>query len=191
MANVPAYALSVSDFPTVRAEGFEDHVVPTDTKLETRARQPVGHLVWSRQAQNMGRAFALAYGLEHEGPIERFRTYLVGLYEQDDHQFPFTWIADVWEEMFWRQCDEMRQNVANLVKTLGKETVRKEEFIAAALVPNAEGRASLRIPNVWDFEDPEGYFRGTILPRLELKAQRAIWDSAHKAGLKNKKQGEE
>ena len=92
--------------------------------------------------------------------------------------------------MFWRQCDEIRTAVMQLTKTLGKETVRKEEFIAAALVPNEDGRASLRIPNLWDYSDPEGYFQGTILPRLESKAQRAIWDAAHKAGLKNKKQGD-
>eukprot|EP00972_Heterocapsa_arctica_P114114 16440854-Heterocapsa_arctica.AAC.1 len=32
--SVPQHALSAADFPTVRAEAFDDHAVPTDTKLE-------------------------------------------------------------------------------------------------------------------------------------------------------------
>eukprot|EP00972_Heterocapsa_arctica_P073594 10867661-Heterocapsa_arctica.AAC.1 len=46
VAHVPQHALSVADFPTVRVEVFEEHVVPVDVKLETRPRAPVNYLLW-------------------------------------------------------------------------------------------------------------------------------------------------
>eukprot|EP00972_Heterocapsa_arctica_P020635 3042530-Heterocapsa_arctica.AAC.1 len=45
VAHVPLHALSVADFPTVRAEVFDEHVVPTDVKTETRPRAPVNYVL--------------------------------------------------------------------------------------------------------------------------------------------------
>ena len=68
-----------------------------------------------------------------------------------------------------------------MLKLLGKENVRKEEFIHAALVPRADGQGpAVRLPSVWDFEGPEGYFRGVIVQRLHVRAMRVWWDQTHK-----------
>eukprot|EP00972_Heterocapsa_arctica_P074584 11007249-Heterocapsa_arctica.AAC.1 len=131
--HVPLHALSAADFPTVRSEAFDDHSVPTDVKLETRPRTPPTYLQWIRQAQNMAKAFSLAYGQEYEVTLLKFLRHLQGLHEENDHQDPFAFIADAWEELFWRETEEIRHAVAITLKWLGKESVRKEDFIQAAL----------------------------------------------------------
>ena len=53
--------------------------------------------------------------------------------------YPFSFIADAWEEVFWRETEEIRHAVASLLKTMGKEASRKEDFVAAALVARSDG----------------------------------------------------
>ena len=104
------------------------------------------------------------------------------LHEQDDHRFPFTFVTDAWEEVFWRATEEMRHAVAGLLKTLGKESIRKEDFIAAALTPRADGGGpALVLPTVWNHLDPQGYFQAVVVQRLNDKAMRVWWDHTHKA----------
>ena len=112
----------------------------------------------------------------------------------NDHQYPFSFIADTWEEVFWRETEEIRHAVASLLKTMGKEASRKEDFVAAALVARSDGAGpALRLPTVWDYEDPQGYFSSVILQRLHERAMRVWWDHTHKASLARppRKQGEE
>eukprot|EP00972_Heterocapsa_arctica_P024030 3540530-Heterocapsa_arctica.AAC.1 len=85
---------------------FDDHAVPTDTKLEPRPRAPVGYLQWGCQAENMAKAYALSYGKEYEAPLLKYLRHLQALYEKDDHHWTFTFIADAWEKLFWRQTEE-------------------------------------------------------------------------------------
>ena len=122
---MPPHAPSAADFPTVRAEAFDEYVVPTDTKLEARPRAPTVYLQWVRQAENMAHAFALVYGQEYREPILRFLRHLQHLHEASDHQYPFSFIADAWEEVFWRETEEIRHAVASLLKTMGEEASRK------------------------------------------------------------------
>ena len=115
----------------------------------------------------MAHAFALVYGQEYREPILRFLRHLRHLHEASDHQYPFSFIADAWEEVFWRETEEIRHAVASLLKTMGKEASRKEDFVAAALVARSDGTGpALRLPTVWDYEDPQGYFTSVTLQRL-------------------------
>ena len=91
-----------------------------------------------QQAENMLQAFSLAYGLAHLAPLTALLRYFRDL-QQDDHRFPFTFIADAWEEVFWRATEEARHSVATLLKSMGKEGVRKEDFVSAALTVRADG----------------------------------------------------
>ena len=184
VAHVSPHALSAADFPTVCAEAFDEHVVPMDTKLETRPRAPTVYLQWVGQTKNMAHAFALVYGREYREPILRFLRHLQHLHEANDHQYPFSFIADAWEEVFWRETEEIRHAVASLLKTMGKEASRKEDFVAAALVARSDGTGpALRLPTVWDYGDPQGYFSSVILQRLHERAMRVWWDHTHKANL--------
>eukprot|EP00972_Heterocapsa_arctica_P094612 13952335-Heterocapsa_arctica.AAC.1 len=45
VAHVPLHALSVADFPTVRTETFDEHVILVDVKIETRPRAPLTYLL--------------------------------------------------------------------------------------------------------------------------------------------------
>eukprot|EP00972_Heterocapsa_arctica_P022995 3382126-Heterocapsa_arctica.AAC.1 len=85
VGHVPLHALSAADFTMVRSEAFDDHIVPTDTKIEMRARAPITYLQWARQAQNMAKAFALAYGQDYGPPLLNFLQHLQGLHESNDH----------------------------------------------------------------------------------------------------------
>ena len=86
--------------------------------------------------------------------------------------------------MFWRETEEIRHAVSSLLKTMGKEASRKEDFIAAALVARSDGTGpALRLPTVWDYEDPQGYFSSVILQRLRERAMRVWWDHTHKGNL--------
>ena len=66
---------------------------------------------------------------------------------------------------------------------MGKETVRKEDFVSAALTPRADGSPSLVLPRAWDYRDPQGYIQAVIVQRLHDKAARVMWDQTHKASL--------
>ena len=191
---MPPHVVSAADFPTVRAEACDEHVVPADTKLETRPRAPTVYLQWVRQAENMAHAFALVYGREYREPILRFLRHLQHLRGGNDHQYPFSFIADAWEELFWRETGEIRHAVASLLKAMGKEASRKEDFVAAALVARSDGSGpALRFPTVWDYGDTQAYFSSIILQRLHERAMRVWWDRTHKASLARppRKQGEE
>eukprot|EP00972_Heterocapsa_arctica_P092146 13590669-Heterocapsa_arctica.AAC.1 len=66
----------------------------------------------------MAKASALSYGKEYEALLLKFLWHLQTLHERDDHHWPFSFIADAWEELFWRQTEEIREAVANLLKRL-------------------------------------------------------------------------
>ena len=138
--------------------------------------------------------FALAYGREYREPILRFLMHLQHLHEGSDHQYPFSFIADTWKELFWRETEEIRHAVASLLKTMGKEASRKEDSVAAALVARSDGSGpAFLLPTVWDYEDTQGYFSSVILQRLHERAMRVGWDYTHKASLARppRKQAEE
>ena len=111
-----------------------------------------------------------------------------------NHQYPFSFIADAWEGVFWSETEEIRHAVASLLKAMGEEASRKEDFVAAALVARSDGAGpALRLPPVWDYEDTQGYLSSVILQRLQEHAMRVWWDHTHKASLARppRKQGEE
>eukprot|EP00972_Heterocapsa_arctica_P110654 16291361-Heterocapsa_arctica.AAC.2 len=48
------------------------------------------------------------------------------------------------------------------------------------------------MPNVWHYEDPQGYFHSVICKRLDDRAQRVWWDHTHKAQVNQpRKPGED
>eukprot|EP00972_Heterocapsa_arctica_P067792 10009624-Heterocapsa_arctica.AAC.1 len=69
----------------------------------------------------MAKAYALAYGKAYEAPLLQYLHYLQSLHELDDHHWTFEFIANAWEELFWRQSVEVREAVTDLLRKLGKE----------------------------------------------------------------------
>eukprot|EP00972_Heterocapsa_arctica_P036966 5442180-Heterocapsa_arctica.AAC.1 len=69
----------------------------------------------------MTRAFALSYGEGYSAPILKFLRHLQTCHETNDHKYPFAFIADAWEELFWRQTEEIRYAVAATLKIIGKD----------------------------------------------------------------------
>eukprot|EP00971_Amphidinium_carterae_P150138 2976104-Amphidinium_carterae.1 len=57
--------------------------------------------------------------------------------------------------------------------------MRRDELEFVALSPTTFGRAFVAYPQVFDLDDPRGYFQTVVEQRLQEKAQRALWDAAH------------
>ena len=116
---------------------FEDHVVPAHTTLEARGRYPTTFLVWAKQARTMATTYCIAYGWEWDESLSELLGHLCQLHEADVDRFPLGFIQDAWEELFWRQGLELRQGGSLVLRGIGKDTVRKEEFVSAARTPVA------------------------------------------------------
>eukprot|EP00972_Heterocapsa_arctica_P024682 3640886-Heterocapsa_arctica.AAC.1 len=95
--------------------------------MEAKSQFPADYLLWTAQARNLAQAFALAYGRRYHK-----LGHLQACHEANPYKYPFTFVADAWEELIWRQTKEIRHAVAVILKDLGKEDVREEEFASAA-----------------------------------------------------------
>ena len=62
---LPASSLCTADWVTVKEEDFENHVIPSEWKIENRPRDPPTYLSWAKQARNGIWAFCCVYGEEH------------------------------------------------------------------------------------------------------------------------------
>eukprot|EP00971_Amphidinium_carterae_P151679 3006515-Amphidinium_carterae.2 len=60
--------------------------------------------------------------------------------------------------------------------------MRRDELEFIALSPTTRGGAFVTYPQVFDLENPEGYYQRIVEQRLQEKAQRALWDAAHSRG---------
>eukprot|EP00972_Heterocapsa_arctica_P100426 14809949-Heterocapsa_arctica.AAC.1 len=76
--------------------------------MEAKSQLPADYLLWTAQARNMAQAFALAYGRRYHKLILKFLGHLQACHESNPYKYPFTFVADAWEELFWRQTEEIR-----------------------------------------------------------------------------------
>ena len=146
----------MADFPVVKSTVFDEAVVPVASNPEKRPARPTTYLVWARQARNMVRAYCCWYGQEWTPSLELMLQRLCGLHEHDEERYPFAF-RDAWEELFWRQGEELRARIQVVLKTFNKDTVRNDELIQACLRPDAAGTPALEPPAVFDLDAQEGY----------------------------------
>eukprot|EP00971_Amphidinium_carterae_P153660 3046823-Amphidinium_carterae.1 len=185
--HLTASSLSIADFPTTRAEDLEAYVPPEDLRPEHRPRDPPTYLSWMRQVKNSIRAFACVYGREHEEERLAALDALCRRHETDDHKYPLDFLRSAWEELAWRWVEELKEELRKCRKILGKEKMRRDELEFVALSPTSAGTAYVVYPNVFDLENPTGYYQRVVEQRLQERAQRALWDAAHArtSGRKN------
>ena len=96
----------------------------------------------------------------------------------DDHPtvFPKPIIQDTWEELHWRFWEELKEVMRALKREVGRDSLRRSDIILFALTPGADGTAWLKLPATFSLDSTAGWFRASILPRIERKHQRALWD---------------
>ena len=96
----------------------------------------------------------------------------------DDHPtvFPKPIIQDTWEELHWRFWEELKEVMRALKREVGRDSLRRSDIILFALTPGADGTAWLKLPATFSLDSTAGWFRASILTRIERKHQRALWD---------------
>jgi len=177
---LPSWSLSVADFPLCRGEDFDNYSMPADVKLEPRPRHPVVFSQWYRQAENAITLWCLLYGREHGRERYAALESLRRSHEHDEDEYPARYVYAIWEELNAAWCEQLREKRRRLCLLLGKQSPRKEDLKLCALAPTGPNQeASFKFPNVFDLDDPSGYYMMVCMPRNERKLKKIFNRSLH------------
>ena len=179
--SLPEFCLSAADFPLTTEADFDTFAPPTDFRLEKRPRGPVTLTAWFRCALRMAWALSCAYGTEHYPQWEGAATKLLRLGEEVGYAWPLQWIANVWEELWSRYVEELKQLDRDLRRQMGEEAPSFERSRFFATAPDVEGNPWLRLPQTFDLDSDSEFFHTDILPRHNRMLSRTCWQQALKA----------
>lgn len=94
-------------------------------------------------------------------------------------------IFSVWEELWSRYTEEMRDLDRNLRRAMKEEAPSFERMRFFATAPEEDGEPWLRLPRTFYLEDPSEYFQTDVLPRHNRMLSRACWQVALKKSPNN------
>jgi hypothetical protein len=181
-SHLEKHSLGAADFPRCTQQQLDDHRTPRDETIEARPRLPVTQDDWVRRARNGINVWCLVYGIEYREVLENALSGLEALHEEQPNVFPRDQVWAWWEELHWRFWEELKETLRKL-----KHEAQLERFTSLtdlknyALVPPGDGKQLL--PLAFELDHPNGWFRQEIIPRLERKHQRAMWENTWKAAL--------
>ena len=98
------------------------------------------------------------------------------------HRWPLNVVMDIWEELHWRIGEEFRELLRQLKKFANRETMTLTELKFHALLPGADGSAWLVMPTTFDIERPGSRFQEEVLPRIDRKQERLLWNLTWQGG---------
>ena len=179
---LPDYCLSAADFPLTSEEDFDGFVGTTDNKLERRPKPPMTLSQWYRNALRQAWAVSCVMGTEHYSSFEAAATYLLKLGEEHSYMWPPQTIYNVWEELWARFVEELRELDRVLRRNMREESPTFERIRFFATAPNADGDPWLQLPRTFYVEDSSEYFQCDIVPRHNRMLSRACWQTALKKG---------
>ena len=179
---LPEHCLSAADFPLTSEEDFDRFVGTVDQKLEKRPKHPVSLAQWYRNALRQAWAFCCVMGTEHYGAIESAATYLLKLGEEHSYMWPAGELYNVWEELWARFIEEVRELDRQLRRSMKEDCPTFERIRFFATAPGPDGDPWLRLPRTFFLEDPDEYFQTDVVPRQNRMLSRACWSVAHKKG---------
>lgn len=130
---------------------------------------------WTRNASAQIWAFSLVTGREHIRERLEARDQLLEMHEHCPHRYPCEWVWDVWEELWWRWGEELREESSRLLRSLATDSPTKDELRWAAMTPDAGGEANLHFPSTFQLQDPDAYFLQVVEPRVQRAHERATW----------------
>jgi len=174
------HCLTASDFTAHTAQELDEFTVPSDDAAEQRPRPPATWDDWLRRVKRAIGIWALVYGEEWRPQLTACIDGLERLGDEHPTIFPREALKDIWEELAWRFWEELKEVLRRLKQHIGRDNVRRQELILYALTPDEQGHAWLRMPPTFDLNHSEGWFRQSILPRIERRQQRVMWDLAWK-----------
>ena len=177
---VPEYCLSAADFPLTSEEEFDGWIGCSDLKLEKRPKPPMTLNAWYRNALREAWAIACVYGTEHYASLEQAATFLLKLGEEHAYMWPAHAIFSVWEELWSRYVEELKDLDRELRRAMKEESPTFERIRFFVTAPGEDGEPWLRLPRTFFLEDPLEYFQTDVLPRHNRLLSRACWQVALK-----------
>eukprot|EP00435_Cladocopium_sp_Y103_P022965 s3412_g5.t1 len=135
---------------------------------------------WYRNALREAWAVSCVYGSEHYSSFEQAATYLLKLGEEHAYMWPAHAIFSVWEELWSRYVEELKDLDRELRRAMKEESPTFERIRFFVTAPGADGEPWLRLPRTFFLEDGLEYFQTDIIPRHNRLLSRACWQVALK-----------
>ena len=192
LKSLPDYCLSAADFPLTSEEEFDGWSGCADMKLEKRPKPPMTLNAWNALRQAW--AISCVLGTEHYSTFEQAASYLLKLGEEHAYMWPTHALCSVWEELWSRYVEELKDLDRQLRREMKEDAPTFERIRFFVTAPGADGEPWLRLPRTFFLEDPHEYFQTDVLPRHNRLLSRACWQVALKrapqGGLHGGKAGE-
>ena len=176
--SLPDYALCVGDFPATSEEDFDFYSTPGDVKLEKKPRSPSTLTLWFRNALRQAWSLACVLGIEHYSSWEKAAGQLLKYGEEQSHMWPMHLVLSVWEELWGRFCEEIRDLERKARREMAEDSPSFERLRFFCTAPGADGNPWLRLPQTFDLDDSLEYFQTDVLPRQRRALDRACWNLA-------------
>eukprot|EP00435_Cladocopium_sp_Y103_P012460 s1027_g3.t1 len=188
------FALSASDFLSftdAELDQFASENKGSKGPLDQRPPLPVRFDEWVARVRRQTDVWCLVYGEEWR----TVRTSALDLLSQWHLAYPHRWplaiIMDLWEELAWRLMEDFKDILRKLKKEIGRETLTLNELRFHALLPGPDGQAWLQMPTTFDLERPDSWFQTEVIPRIERKQERLLWNLTwQNGGRREKPQGQ-
>lgn len=98
--------------------------------------------------------------------------------EDHGYAWPPHAIFSVWEELWARFVEEMRELDRNLRREMREDAPSFERIRFFATSPNFDGDPWLTLPRTFFLEDENEYFQSDVVPRHNRMLSRACWQTA-------------
>ena len=178
LRTLPDYSVAASDFPLTTEEDFDSYGGAPDSKMEKRLKAPSTLSHWYRNALRQAWAIACVYGAEHYACWEEAAGFLLKLGEDHVYAWPPHAIFSVWEELWARFTEEMKELDRNLRRETREEAPSFDRIRFFATSPDFNGDPWLTLPRTFFLEDEGEYFQTDVVPRHNRLLSRACWQTA-------------
>ena len=184
------YTLTASDFVGYTDAELDEYAMESRNQKassDSRPAAPVRFDDWMSRAKRAVDIWCLCYGEEWRHVKTTALDLLSEWHQAHPHRWPMEVVVNLWEELHWRFGIEVKELVRVLKKEAGRETMTLAEIKFYALLPGPDGRAWLVLPTTFDLERPGGWFQAEILPRIERKQERLLWNLTWQGGPKKER----
>eukprot|EP00435_Cladocopium_sp_Y103_P064105 s1381_g25.t1 len=178
--------------------GAADFIAYTDAELDQFASESRGQKnhgeqrppppnrfdEWVARVRRQNDVWCLVYGEEWRGVRSNAIDLLSAWHLAHPHRWPLNVVMDVWEELHWRFGEEMKELLRRLKKEIGRETITLNELRFHALLPGPDGQAWLQMPDTFDIERPGAWFQSEVIPRIDRKQERLLWNLTWQGGAR-------
>eukprot|EP00435_Cladocopium_sp_Y103_P058511 s1062_g20.t1 len=143
---------------------------------EQRPAPPTRFDEWVARVRRQTDVWCLVYGAEWRQVRTSALDLLSEWHLSLPHRWPLNVVMDLWEELHWRCMEDFKDILRKLKKEIGRETLTLSELKFHALLPGPDGQAWLVMPTVFDLQRPGSWFQEEVLPRIDRKQERLLWN---------------